>query len=107
MSMELANVCRLFRSSDDLLLRICYASVSSDWAPLDQAHEHRNHGKHEQDVDEPAQGVRANHSQQPQNQEQGDDSPKHGVVLSDKQQRVDLQGTGYEGRGGGENPVKY
>ena len=100
--MDLANVCRfVFPTRRFTVAVFITPPVSSDRAPLDQAHEHRNYGKDEQDVNEPAQRVRANHSQQPQNQEQGDNSPKHGVILSDKEQCKDLQVTGYEGAGGG------
>jgi hypothetical protein len=66
-------------------LRFVRLPVSSDWiSPLDQAHEYRDHREDEQNVNESSQSVRTDHSQQPKDQEQGDDSPKHGVILSDK-----------------------
>jgi hypothetical protein len=71
--------------------------VSGDWAPLDQVHEHRDHREDEQDVNESAQSVRTDHSQQPKNQEQGDDSPKQRVDLQIRLRRTPAW----------ENPVKY
>jgi hypothetical protein len=48
------------------------------WAPaLDQTDQNRNHSEDEQDVNESAQRVRADHAQQPENQEQNGYSPEH------------------------------
>jgi len=91
-----------FHACDDSRLRgLGPPLISGDRPALNQTHEHSDYGEDEQDMNEPAQSVRADHSQQPKNQEQGDNSPKHEVVLSTEEAALDLQLSGYEGRWGG------
>src|SRR5712692_5782273 len=44
---------------------------------LNEADQNRNHSQDEQNVDESTQGVRADHAQQPQDQQQDRYSPEH------------------------------
>jgi hypothetical protein len=106
--MDLANVCRLFTASYDLLWSLLVPPlISGDGPALNQAHEYSDHREHEEDMNEPAQSVRADHSQQPKNQEQGDDSPKHGVVLSDKGAARGFTAIRLRRAMWWENPLKY
>lgn len=46
-------------------------------ASLYDSDQNRNYGENQQDVDKSAQGVRADHSEQPQNQQQNCNCPEH------------------------------
>jgi hypothetical protein len=45
--------------------------------PLNYPYKHCNHSQNQQNVDEAAESVRADHTQQPQNQEQDSNRPEH------------------------------
>src|ERR687898_394606 len=49
---------------------------------LDQLHHSQNYGNHEQHMDEPAEAVRRDYTQQPQHQEYHEDRPQHGYLLT-------------------------
>jgi hypothetical protein len=57
----------------------CVSSSESDYgaSALDQADQNRNHRQYEQNVNESSQRVRADHAQQPEDQEQNGYSPEH------------------------------
>src|SRR5439155_16434902 len=46
-------------------------------APLDDADQHHHDGDDQKDVDEPAEGVPAHHSEQPHDQQDHEDRPEH------------------------------
>jgi hypothetical protein len=51
---------------------------SERWASaLDQANQNRDYRQNQQNVDESTQGVGADHSQEPEDQQQHGDSPEH------------------------------
>lgn len=50
--------------------------------PLDDANQYGNHREHQKDVNEAAQGVGSDHSQELQDQQQDRDRPEHGYAFS-------------------------
>jgi hypothetical protein len=57
---------------------VCAPALLDDWASaLDQADQNRNDCQDEQNVNESTQRVRADHAQQPKNQEHNGYSPQH------------------------------
>ena len=51
-------------------------------SPLNDSDQHHDDGNHKQNVDEPPNGVAADESEQPQNQKNDGDGPKHFLLLS-------------------------
>jgi hypothetical protein len=79
MSMLHASVCDVFpelRVRSDMLEPVLRNRASA----LNHAHQDDDYRYDQQYVNKSAQGVGTHHSQQPQDQEQGNDSPKHGII---------------------------
>jgi hypothetical protein len=55
----------------------CDAALRQGPASLNKPNNENNHGQHQQEVDQPAGGVRGENSNKPQNREDEYDCPKH------------------------------
>src|SRR5262245_52409301 len=71
--LNIQNPPRLFLVIADLVRFIALYRIT----PLNNPDQHRNDGQDQQNVNEAAKRVRTHHSQQPQNQQQNKDRPKH------------------------------
>ena len=60
-------------------------------SPLNDSDQHHDDGNHQQNVDEPPNGVAADESEQPQNQKNHKDRPNHFRLLSGEQCRLILE----------------
>src|SRR5579863_211311 len=61
--------------------------LSHGISALNQPDEHCHDGQDQQDVNESPEGVRTDHSQQPKNQKQHSDCPKHDLASIDASDR--------------------
>ena len=61
---------------------------------LDYANQNGNDRQHQQDVNEPSQRVRTDHSEQPQNQQDHSDGPEHLCPLSQAELACDFARVG-------------
>jgi hypothetical protein len=53
-------------------------------ASADELEDQRDHGQHKKDVNETTHRVAANNAEQPQNQQNYEQSPKHVLTLADR-----------------------
>jgi hypothetical protein len=72
-----------FEMDADALSHSHPTTVTSDdgTSALDQADQNRHHSQNQQDVNKPTKRVRADHAQQPQDQQQNSYSPEHWASL--------------------------